>query len=118
MRILKKVIEDDVFTRVFNQHRIDVSSKMRTVLHDIVTITNESLLNNIDVLEEESIVSKVNYEEPTSFIVKEINKVEQDKESNKDFDKLYPKYANLDAIEKEALIDAINKGQIQLSCGI
>ena len=118
MRILKKVIEDDVFTRVFNQHRIDISSKMRTVLHDIVTITNESLLNNIDVLEEGSIVSKVNYEEPTSFIVKEINKVEQDKESNKDFNKLYPKYANLDAIEKEALIDAINKGQIQLSCGI
>ncbi len=107
------------FNKMWSTELPDYNKKVQnmvSVLHDLTALVEEELLPA----------------EPASPVIREIterelmdvfrgreqNRAELSKESSTNFEDLYTEYDYLTQIEKDSFNDAVNKGSIQLACGL
>jgi hypothetical protein len=89
---------------------------MESVLKELVLTVDENLQEE---MQPEPIVKELGEQANSNYEVKEINQKELSKGSTDlSFEELYPQYAHLDYVEREAFKDAVDKGIIQIACKI
>jgi len=96
-------------------------TNLTSALTDLVLTVDESTIQkSVDVKEGENPIKEEFVEEDLqqSNRIKESNEFELSKEESKDFEQLYPEYAYMNDVEREAYQDAVNKGEIELACGL
>jgi len=94
----------------------------KSAFEELLSVTDDALLRNnvdeLDFIDEMSMAEIEQYKKNYKEDIKSNNNYELNKENVDNFDITYPEYKHLSEIEKEAFQEAVNKGEIQLACGL
>lgn len=122
--VFRQFIESifDLLSNFFARHPESINDLPQSAFKELISLVDDTLtrpnevLDNLDLNKtaEENELIRVAYKKSN----KDNNEFELDKENELSFEKLYPDYSYLTKIEQETFQDAVDKGEIELACGI
>jgi hypothetical protein len=112
----------NIFRNFVARHPEHKEILTNSAFKELLSVTDDALIRKdveeIDFIDEMSTAEiqqlRKNYKEE----IKENNEYELNKETIDNFDQTYPEYTHLTEIEKVAFQEAVDKGEIQLACGL
>jgi len=114
LNVIKKYF-NDIFGITRQGYNSEIQS-MESTLKELILTVDENLREE---LKPAPIINVLGKQTNSSDEIKVINKAERDKgDTDLSFDEVYPQYAHLDNVEREAFKDAVDKGIIQIACKI
>lgn len=97
-------------------------TELLSVVDDVITKPNEDIMeylsDDASAADIEGIRQNYSISRKTQEEGKKNNEYELNKEKTDDFALLYPEYSYLTDIEQQAFQEAVDKGEIQLACGL